>query len=175
MSSAALQRGAERSSSRRITFAITSWRGDDLRVRVAHHVDGRVDQRGRDEVARAEQVRVTHRAPDDAAQHVAALLVRRPHAVGDDERHRARVLGEDAQRDVGSVSGVAVRDAGDLLGRGDQRPEHVDVPDRRRRPAATIRLRSSPAPVSMLGFGSGTARAVGRWSYCMNTRFQISM
>ena len=72
-----------------------------------------------------------HGAADDAAQHVAALLVRRHHAVGDEERHRAAVLGEDPQRDVA----VARREppyahAGRLLGRGDQRPEHVDVPDR---------------------------------------------
>ena len=74
----------------------------DLGVRPAHDVDGRVDQRGRDELLGAEQERVTHRAPDDAAQHVAALLVRRHDAVGDEERHRATVLGEDAQRHVGA-------------------------------------------------------------------------
>ena len=74
---------------------------------------------------------MAHRAADDAAQHVAALLVARHHAVGDEERHRAGVLGEDAQRDVGLGAGeAAVGRAGDLLGRGDQRPEHVDVPDR---------------------------------------------
>ena len=72
----------------------------DLRVRAAHHRDRRVDERGRDQLLGAEQERVTHRAPDDAPQHVAALLVRRHDAVGDEERHRAAVLGEDAQRHV---------------------------------------------------------------------------
>ena len=73
---------------------------DELGVRAAHHRDGRVDERGRDELARAEPVGVAHRAPDDAAQHVAALLVARHDAVGDEEGHRAGVLGQDAQRHV---------------------------------------------------------------------------
>ena len=38
-----------------------------------------------------------------------------------------------------------------------------------------MRLRSSPAPVSMLGFGSVARVPSGRWSNCMKTRFQISM
>ena len=104
----------------------------DLGVRTAHHLDGGLDQRRRDELLGAEQERVAHRAPDDAPQHVAALLVRRHHAVGDEERHRAAVLGEDAQRDVARGPGErAVLDAGDGLRRRDQRPEDVDVPHRR--------------------------------------------
>ena len=80
----------------------------------------------------AEQERVPHRAPDDAPQHVAALLVGRHHAVGDEEGHRAAVLGEDPQRDVARRPREgAVLDAGDRLGRRDQRAEHVDVPHRR--------------------------------------------
>ena len=39
-------------------------------------------------------------AADDAAQDVAALLVRRDHAVGGEERHAAAVVGEHAQRRV---------------------------------------------------------------------------
>ena len=38
----------------------------------------------------------------------------------------------------------------------------------------TARLRSSPAPVSTLGAGSGTSSPSGLASNCMNTRFQIS-
>ena len=41
-----------------------------------------------------------HRSPQDAAQHVAATFVRRQHAVGDEERRRARMLGDDADREV---------------------------------------------------------------------------
>ena len=102
---AALQRGAER-----FLFALDDLAHDlvrrrDLRVRVAHRGDDRVDHRRQHDVARAEQVRVAHRAPDDAAQHVAALLVRRPHTVVHHEGHRARVLGDDAQRHVGRSLG----------------------------------------------------------------------
>ena len=76
---------------------------------------------------------MTHRAPDDAAQHVAPLLVGRHDAVGDEERHRATVLGEDAQRHVaGGTRERAVGDTGDRFGGGDERTEHVDVPHRRR-------------------------------------------
>ena len=98
---AALQRGAERLFLALDDLAHDLVRRRDLGVRVAHRGDDRVDHRGQHDVARAEQVRVPHRAPDDAAQHVAALLVRRPHAVAHHEGHRARVLGDDAQRHVG--------------------------------------------------------------------------
>ena len=86
----ALQRGAER-----LLLALDDLRhrvvaGDDLGVRRAHDVDRDVDHRRQHEVARAEEVRMEDRAPDDAAEHVAALVVRRAHTVGDDERHRAR-------------------------------------------------------------------------------------
>ena len=91
------------------------------------------DERGRDEVFGAEQERVAHRAADDAPQHVAALLVGRHDTVGDEERHGATVLGEDAQRHVArGARERAVGDAGDGLGRGDERPEDVDVPHRGR-------------------------------------------
>ena len=48
-----------------------------------------------------EAVAVTHRAPHDLAEHVAAPLVGRHDAVGDQERHGPRVVGDDAHRDVG--------------------------------------------------------------------------
>jgi hypothetical protein len=41
-------------------------------------------------------------------------------------------------------------------------------------PCSTAAMRSSPAPVSTLGFGSGTSVPSGCRSNCMNTRFQIS-
>ena len=74
---AALQRRAER-----LLLAPDDLRhglaaGDDLRIRRAHDLDRDVDHRRQHEIARAEQVRVEHRAPDDAPQHVAALVVRR--------------------------------------------------------------------------------------------------
>ena len=43
-------------------------------------------------------LRLDHRAPDDPAEHVAAALVRRGHAVRDEERRPATVVGEDPVR-----------------------------------------------------------------------------
>ena len=48
----------------------------------------------------AELVAVADRAADDPAQHVAAALVAGQHAVGDQERAGADVVGDDAQRAV---------------------------------------------------------------------------
>ena len=57
------------------------------------------------------------RAAHQAAQHVAAVLVGRDDAVGDQERHPARVVGEDAQRAVDVAAGAGAL-AGELLARG---------------------------------------------------------
>ena len=100
---AALQRGAERFLFAFDDLAHDVVRRRELRIRVAHRGDDLVDHLGQHDVARAEQIRVPDRAADDAPQHVAALLVRRPHAVVDHEGHRTRVLGDDPQRHVGRL------------------------------------------------------------------------
>ncbi len=41
-------------------------------------------------------------------------------------------------------------------------------------PWHTAAMRSSPMPVSMEGLGSAVRVPSAAWSYCMNTRFQIS-
>ena len=38
------------------------------------------------------------RPADDLPQHVAAAFIRGQHSIGDQERRRARVVGDDAQR-----------------------------------------------------------------------------
>jgi hypothetical protein len=103
---------------------------DQIGVRAAHHRDRRVDQHRGHQIARAQAVGVAHRAADDAAQHVAALLVARHDSVRDQEGHGAGVFGQDAQRHVRVPTGEAlVRDSRRLLGRRDERPQQVDVPD----------------------------------------------
>ena len=67
----------KRSSSRSTTPATKSRLRDELGVGVAHHVDGALDQRGQRRLLHAEQVGVAHGPADDAAQHVAAVLVGR--------------------------------------------------------------------------------------------------
>ena len=62
-------------------------------------------------VGEPDALRLLHSAPDDAAQHVPAPLVRRRDAVADEERHPATVIGEDPVR-LRRRRRVAVRDAG---------------------------------------------------------------
>ncbi|OPZ06361.1 MAG: hypothetical protein BWZ09_00430 [Alphaproteobacteria bacterium ADurb.BinA305] len=82
---------------------------------VGHHL---VEKRG----ARAELVAVADGAADDAAQHVAAALVARGHAVGDQEGAGADVVGQHLQR-----GRVHVGTAGFPRRRLDQRLEQVDL------------------------------------------------
>ncbi len=78
-------------------------------IGVAHLLDD--DGRQSPDVREPDPLRLLHRSPDDAAQHVAATLVRRRDAVGHEERHAAAVVGEDAVR-LRRGRRVAVRDAG---------------------------------------------------------------
>jgi len=94
-----------------------------------------------------------HGAPQDAAQHVAAAVARRIHAIGQQERHRARVIGEHA---VGRAFGPAlVRPAHDFDGALDQGDEEVGV-EVRGHVLAVPRDTFESAPVSTDGLGSGT-------------------
>ena len=94
---------------------------------------------------------MTHRAAENAPQHISAALVRREHAVRQQERHRARMVGEHAERrgvdrirhDVRPALPAANRHAGArlvalaapvvdpnrLLHRRDQRREEIGVED----------------------------------------------
>ena len=72
----------------------------------------------------AEQFGVAHAAAHDAAQYIAATLVRRQHTFGDQERRRAQMVGDDAMRRLL----LAIRiDAGEIGDGLDQRLEQVDV------------------------------------------------
>ena len=65
---------------------------------------------------------MAQRAADDPAQHVAAAFVRRQHAVDDQERAGADVVGDHAQRLVAQVGG-----AGQFASDADQVREQVDL------------------------------------------------
>ena len=86
-----------------------------LGVGVAHDLDAGLDHRRQDQRVDAEHVGEVHGAAQDPAQDVAAVLVRGHDAVGDQERHGAGVVGEQAQGDVGEALGTE-GPAGDLLG-----------------------------------------------------------
>ena len=65
-----------------------------------------------------------HGAAHDAAKHVAAALVRGQHAVGDQERGRPQVIGDDAVRHAARALGLDAGQVGDV---GDDRAEEVDL------------------------------------------------
>ena len=77
-----------------------------LGIRVAHFLVERGHDLVEERLALAEHEAVADRAADDPAQHVAAALVRGQHAVGDQERARADVVGDHAQRGRLAIGGA---------------------------------------------------------------------
>ena len=75
-------------------------------------------------LARADEVRVAHRAPHDPPKHVAAPFVRRQHPVGDEKGGRAQMIGDDAMAAAHPARGAH---PGRRLRRGDQRAKQVDL------------------------------------------------
>ena len=71
-------------------------RADQFGIGGAHLGDQRRHQPVHQRLLGAEQMRVAHRAAHDPAQHVAAALVRRQHAVGDQEAGGAQMIGDHA-------------------------------------------------------------------------------
>ena len=88
----------------------------------AHHGDQRGNQFPEEGVLRAQHVAVTDRTANDATQHVAAVFIRRDHAVSNQECTGANVVGNHTQRLVRQVGR-----AGDFRHAGDQIAEQVDV------------------------------------------------
>ena len=103
----AVSTASNRSSSLRTTRTIASRLRLQLRIRVAHLGDDDVDEFVEDRLGEAELLAVPHRATHDLAQHVAAPFVGRHDAVGDEERHRAQMIRDDAHRDVGRIVELA--------------------------------------------------------------------
>ena len=96
----------------------------ELGVGVAHLGDEGRHQPPHQRLRGAEQMRVAHGAAHDAAKHVAASLVRRQHAVGDEEGDRAQMIGDDAMAWLGLALG---RHAGERHRGRNQRLEQVDL------------------------------------------------
>ena len=101
-----------------------------LGIGVCHHCSDPLDAPVEEGLGEAEEAAVEHGPAHDPAQDVAPPLVRRGHPVGDEERRRPRVVGDDPQRDV--VLGVPpVRLAGQLRGPVDERAQEIRVVVRR--------------------------------------------
>ena len=100
-------------------------RADQFGIGGAHLGDQRRHQPVHQRLLRAEQMRVAHRAAHDPAQHIAAALVGRQHAVGDQEARRAQMIGDHAVAGLRCRPSVAVR--GQRARCGDQRLERVGI------------------------------------------------
>ena len=98
-----------------------------LGVRLAHLRRQHGHQPVEERLAHPEVLAVRHRAAHDAPQGVAAELVRRHHAVGDEEGRGAGVIGDHPHRDVGRLHRAAVARPGEPPDGVEQRGEQVGV------------------------------------------------
>ena len=98
-----------------------------LRIGLAHLGREVGDQLVEERLARAELVAVPDRAPRDPAQHVAASLVARDHAVDDGERAGPDVVGDHLQRRRILVAVARAGEIDDLLRRREQGHEQIDL------------------------------------------------
>ena len=81
----------------------------ELGIGVAHLGDERRHEPPHQRLLGAEQMGVAHGAAHDAAKHIAPSLVRRQHAIGDEEGDRAQMIGDDAVARLGLALGRARR------------------------------------------------------------------
>ncbi len=98
-----------------------------LLVGLAHLLHQRRDQPVHQRLFRAQQMRVSHGAAHDPAQHVAAAHVGGQHALGDQEAGGAQMVGDHAMRGLMLALGRHSRGG---FGRCDQRLEEIDLVDR---------------------------------------------
>ena len=80
-----------------------------LQVGAAHHLAQHRHQLVQERLLEAQPHAVAHRPAQDAAQHVAAPLVARDHAVGQQEGDRPQVVGDHPQGDVLLRVGAVLR------------------------------------------------------------------
>ena len=95
---------------------------DQLAEGLAHLAHQRRHQAPHQRLGAAHQMGVAHGAPHDPSQHVAAPLVRRHHAVGDEEGARAQVI---RNHPVGGAMRAVGRRAAQLDARSDQVAEQI--------------------------------------------------
>ena len=100
-----------------------------LGVPVPEQIDGGLREAGCNEPLAPEPPGVTDGTTQHAPEDVAATVVARDDAVGDQNRHRSAVIGEDPQAHI--VHRVtAVLDAGEALSHFEHGPEGVDLEPR---------------------------------------------
>ena len=118
------QRGAEARFLQLQRLGDQRLRAQKLGVGLAHLARQCGHQPPHQRVARAKQLGVAHGAAHDAAQHIAAALIRGQHTVRHQKRRGAQMIGDDAVR--GGLRAARI-DAGLLGHSADQRLHHVGV------------------------------------------------
>ena len=148
---------------------------EQLRINAAHALDDRLDDRGQRRLEPAEEPRVPNGAPQDAAEDVAAPLVRGEHAVGEQEGDRPRVIGDHAERggidrvrdDPPDTAGQVRRDAAPRLVALPAPVRHADhVLDRPENRREHVRVKVARGPLhhrrDPLEPGAGVDRRLGQ-------------
>ncbi len=102
---------------------------DQFRVGATHQLPDERGVAGQEARLEPQVPSLLDRPAHHSPQHIAAILVGGHHAVGSQERHRPRVVGEDPQRPVGLVV-IAVGAPRQRLPELDQRRELVGLEDR---------------------------------------------
>ena len=128
--------------------------GAQLGIDVAHLPHHHVGERRQRGLTPAEQPGVPHGTTEDPAQHVATAFVAGVHPVGEQEAHGARMvrqhaIARPARRPSGRRRGPPARPTRSMSGR------NTSVWKLSSSPCITAAIRSSPAPVSTDGLGSG--------------------
>ena len=97
---------------------------DQFRIGLAHLAGQRRHQLPHQRLFGPQQFGVAHGAPHDPAQHIAAAFVRGQHAIGDQKRGGAQVIGDHPVRGLLRAVGG---NAGEIGDGADQRHEQVDA------------------------------------------------
>ena len=121
---AAIQRLAETGFLELQRFFDEIFRAHQFRISLSHLAHQRPDKPIHQRLFGAEQLPVPHRATHNSPQHIAAALVRRQHAIGNQKRRCSQMVGDHAQRCLLRTLRIGTGKFGDLP---NERDEQVDV------------------------------------------------
>jgi hypothetical protein len=147
--------GVSRGSGSSSSFSVSSSQALaplELVIGAAHLPDQRRHQAIEQRLLGAEDMRMPHGAAHDAAKHIAPALVRRQHAVGDEEGRGAEVVGDDAVARRMLAGGRTPLDRPGRDQRGTDRLRNC------RACLAAPRRRSRPMPVAIDASAGRSAR-----------------
>ena len=143
-----------------------------LGIGVAHVLGDEAGELIQIRIGDADHAGIAHGAAHDLAQHVAAAFVRGQHAVVDQKRGGAGVIGIDAQDGIGAIV-FAVGLPEQFAGALDDGAEQVGIVVRKLALQDGGDALEAHAGIDG-GRGSGVSLPPASRSNCMKTRFQIS-